>query len=197
MATALGAVLFCVGCGGNVGTSSGSDASMGGSGQTQGDSGSSACSATNPCPAGDAGCAVGCSHAIPAAEDAAQDVAAEGARDAASREAAAQGATAQDAGVQDGDSDDPDCSSGVAIGCSCPTTYDGGMCVCTCFSMPECPTEFQSYAPATCADAGSCMNCLGGTSGVIFSCVANPPDGGTTWVGIPTEEGCTGGTFHG
>ncbi|MGH7438007.1 MAG: hypothetical protein ACRENE_20185 [Polyangiaceae bacterium] len=233
--------LGCAGCGGNVGTSSGSDASMGGPGQTQDDSGSSACSVSNPCPAGDAGCPVGllpypgdgdpciqpglgcygygsfscplmlaclanrtwqvscpehpfgtdsgscgCSHVIPSDRD------------------GSPGGSAQDGSVAGSDAGSdaagggggPGCPNQVPLGCSCPTTYDGGVCVCSCFSMPECPAEVLSSQPVACDRAPSCMNCIGGVAGVMCSCIASG-DGGSYWQCLGTEQSCTGGTFHG
>jgi len=91
--------------------------------------------------------------------------------------------------------DSASCESGVPLGCSCPTSGDGD-CVCACFSMPECPTSFQADLPSSCTAAGSsCMNCLGGEAGIICTC-AGSDDGGAQWLCTPTEEACTGGTFH-
>jgi hypothetical protein len=91
------------------------------------------------------------------------------------------------------------CPSGVACGCSCPTSYDGGVCVCASFSMPECPVSVQSEG--ACQSAGSCMNCLGGAAGIICGCsdagLQGTDGGGAQWQCIPTEQACTGGTFHG
>jgi hypothetical protein len=89
------------------------------------------------------------------------------------------------------------CPSGVACGCSCPTSYDGGACVCANFSMPECPLSAQS-APA-CEFAGPCMNCLQGVAGIICNCSdagLQGADGGAHWLCIGTEQACTGGTFR-
>src|SRR5580704_11898435 len=68
------------------------------------------------------------------------------------------------------------CPNNVPLGCSCPTSYDGGVCVCSCFStsdfsMPECPVSAQ-YSPSwpACDFAGACMNCLGGAAGIICNC---------------------------
>src|ERR1019366_1321449 len=97
---------------------------------------------------------------------------------------------------------DASCPSNVPTGCSCPTSDNGDMCVCACFSMPECPASFQADLPPSCAFAGSCMNCLGSASGIICACTdagvfQGSDGGGAYWQCIPTEQACTGGTFHG
>jgi hypothetical protein len=93
------------------------------------------------------------------------------------------------------------CPSDVPLGCSCPTSDDGGVCVCDCSSMPACPASFQVDLPPSCTVGGACMNCLGGASGIICTCtdagLPGPDVGGAQWQCIPTEEACTGGTFHG
>ncbi len=110
--------------------------------------------------------------------------------------------TPPDASADGGSDGATSCPSGVACGCSCPTSYDGGVCVCANFSMPECPLSAQS-SPAwpACDFAGPCMNCLGGAAGIICNCTdAGLPStdaGGAQWQCIPTEQACTGGTFHG
>jgi hypothetical protein len=112
-----------------------------------------------------------------------------------------------DAGMGRNDSG-PACPSNVPLGCSCPTSYDGGVCVCACLStpdrsMPECPADLQGGGPTwpvACDQAGSCMNC-GGTAGVICTCldagVVGADGGGSYWQCLGTEQACTGGTFHG
>jgi hypothetical protein len=217
------AVFDSLGCAGSVSGSPNRDASTEASTQTEKPSPTSGCSVASPCSAGDGGCPV---NLVPYPADGdpctAPGLACYGygsfscpltltcLANGTWQVSCPDHPSGLDSGScgcthvtpsGGGSSGASSCSSDVALGCSCPTTDDGGTCVCTCLSMPECPASLQTSSPAACDHAGSCMNCLGGASGIICNCSdAGVPggDGGSSyWQCIPTEEACTGGTFHG
>jgi hypothetical protein len=217
----LALALTFLGCGGGVDGGANPDASNAGSALGEGGSSSNGCSASNPCVAGSGGCP---SNSLPVPRSG--DSCAEPGLDcygygsfscgltliclanhtwqvtcpehpfglASGSCGCMNGGTTADGGSNEATA----CPSGVACGCSCPTSYDGGVCVCANFSMPECPLSVQS-APA-CEFAGPCMNCLGGAAGVICNCsdagLQSTDGGGGRWRCLGTEQACTGGSFH-